>query len=167
MTQTTEKQDDPFIIKLLKLSQDRGSLSHLRRYWSESTMHYAYPILGRLGVPDRRRPDAITAALFSMSPHHKLGAVNIGTACRKLAGENGMESMEKHFRRLLACESLEEVADRLSRLFKRMDRESILLDYNRLMWDLRNWDKKASDIKARWAMDFWQAPAELSPSLES
>ncbi len=155
---------DALIDKLIRTCNDRGSRAELRRFWSPATLHYAYPVLGRLGVPNPKNPDALTAALFAVNPRHAPDGLRIGQACRKLAGDNGFESFEKHFRRLLASDALEEVAEQLHRIFKRMDRESIALDFHKLLWDLRKWNKDRDEIKTRWAMDFWQAPPELAPA---
>ena len=56
---------------------------------------------------------------------------------------------------------ISELGGQLHRIFKRLERERIALDYNKLAWNLRNWGKKADEVKTRWAMDFWKAPAEL------
>lgn len=163
--------NEPFIDQLLKLCSDRGHRAELRRYWSLGTRHYAYPVIGRLGVmSEPKLADAITAALYSVNPNHQLGGASPGKALLQLAGgndkANGFDSFERHFRRLLACEDgdLQEVGDQLHRLFKRLERETISLDYNRLLWDLRSWRNKSDDIKTRWARDFWQAPSEQEMS---
>jgi CRISPR system Cascade subunit CasB len=157
----TEISTDPFIEKIIKACGDRGTRAELRRYWSPATRHYAYSHLGHLGaLGDHKKPDAYTAALYAVHPNHSHGPT-LGSACRKLAGDSGFESFERHFRRLLASESLDDVADQLHRIIKRMERESIPLDYEKLLWNLRNWSKKSEDVKTRWAADFWQAPAEL------
>jgi CRISPR type I-E-associated protein CasB/Cse2 len=123
--------------------------------------------LGRLGaLGEPKLADAITATLYAENPHHQLGGSSLGKALLRLAGgstqAHGFDSFERHFRRLLACNAgdLEEVGEQLHRLFKRLERENISLDYNRLLWDLRSWRNKSEDIKTRWARDFWQAPSE-------
>jgi CRISPR system Cascade subunit CasB len=164
MNETPKPANDAFIERLVKICADRGSNAALRRFWSPATRHYAYPILGRLSVADPRRPDAITAALYAINPNHATGGLSVGKACLKLAGgsmkADGFESFERHMRRLLASDDLVETGDQLYRVFKRMERKGISLDFNKLLWDLRNWAKKSEDVKTRWAMDFWQAPAE-------
>lgn len=158
---------DPLIERLIKACDDRGSRAGLRRFWSPATLHYAYPVLGRLGIPNPGNPDAITAALYAVSPHHASNGLRIGQACRKLAGDKGLESFERHFRRLLASGDLQEVGGQLHRIFKRLERESISLDYQEVLKNLRFWKSYSETVKARWAMDFWQAPAELSTDSES
>lgn len=159
--------NQPFIDQLLKVASDRGSRAELRRYWSPGTRHYAYSVLGRLGaLGEPKLADAITASLYAENSHHQLGGASLGKALLQLAGGStqarGFDSFERHFRRLLACNAgdLDELGDQLHRLFKRLERENISLDYNRLLWDVRKWRTESENIKTRWAGDFWQAPSE-------
>lgn len=161
MTDTAKSKNDAFVDRLIKICGDRGSTAELRRFWSPTTRHYAYPVLGRLGVANPQLPDAIVAALYAINPHHANGGATIGKACLNLAGDSGFESFQPHMRRLLSSDDLPELGGQLHRIFKRLERERIALDYNKLAWNLRNWGKKADEVKTRWAMDFWKAPAEL------
>ncbi len=172
--------DAPLIQKLVDLhrGQDRGSLAALRGYWSGATRHRAWPVFGRLinYRPDQHGhayyvPEEITAALFAMHGRRILAHASgssVGSCALQVAGGRteapAFEAFERHFRRLLASDTLEDLAEQLLALVKRADRVDAPLDYNRLLWDLRTWNRKADDIKTRWAMDFWQAPAELAPS---
>ena len=159
--------NEPFIEQLTRVCQDRGHRAELRRYWSPATRHYAFPILGRLGaLGPHKLPDALTAALYAENPNHLLGGNSLGRAALRLGAGDALESMERHFRRLLAADGneLEELGDNLHRLFLRFEREGIALDYNRLLWDLRTWAKRSDDVKSRWACDFWQAPTEHTPT---
>ncbi len=156
---------DPFLKKLLEICDDAGTRAELRRYWSATTRAYAYPILGRLQVKDPRWADAVTAALYSIHPHHADNAYSVGQAALAL-GERKEDKhpYDSHFRRLLASNELDEVAKQLHRLIKRISRESIAIDYHTLLWDLRRWAKDSEAVKTRWAMDFWRAPQELAPT---
>jgi CRISPR system Cascade subunit CasB len=170
MSTTTDyqKQNEDFVASLAKVCADRGHRAALRRWWSEGTRHYAYPILGRLFALDDERKTLI-AALYAVhskdsAPAHVSGAHSIGSAALKLGGgstsANGFDSMERHFRRLLAAESLDDLGPQLHRLVKRLERESIPLDYARLLGDLRQFRNNPESVKTRWAIAFWQAPAE-------
>ena len=46
----------------------------------------------------------------------------------------------------------------LARTF--LEREAIPLDYARLLGDLRQFRNNPESVKTRWALAFWQAPAE-------
>lgn len=168
-------ENEPLITDLLRLREDRGLTAHLRKYWSPTArLPYAIPVLGRLRIIEKTA-DEITAALFAEHCHqsllHQPGGPTLGRACLRLAGgspqADGFESFDRHFRRLLACESFDELGRQLARIVKRLKRDGIPLDYNRLLWDLRNWPKKSDQVKTRWAMDFYQAPAELAAAVES
>jgi CRISPR type I-E-associated protein CasB/Cse2 len=161
------KQNEDFVASLTKLCADRGHRAALRRWWSTGTRHYAYPILGRLFALDDDRK-TLLAALYAVhskdsAPAHVSGGMNIGSAALKLAGgstsANGFDSMERHFRRLLAADDLEDLGPQLHRLVKRLEREFISLDYARLLGDLRQFRTNPEAVKTRWALAFWQAPA--------
>ncbi len=163
------KQNEDFVASLVALcTKDRGHRAALRRWWSVGTRHYAYPILGRLFALDDERKTLVSAlyAVHSKDsvPAHVSGGNSIGSAALKLAGgstsANGFDSMEKHFRRLLAADELEDLGPQLHRLVKRLERESIPLDYARLLGDLRQFRNNSEAVKTRWALAFWQAPTE-------
>lgn len=154
MSQDTSKNpDEELIQRVIAACRDRGSAAELRRYWSPATRHYAFAVLGRIGVTSPRSADAFTAALYALNPRHAAGGPRVGQALQKFGG--GEDSFDAHVRRLLASDDIEEVADQLQRLFVRLDREGISLDYNRLLWDLRNWSKKSEEVKTRWGQDYW------------
>ncbi|MES2996542.1 MAG: type I-E CRISPR-associated protein Cse2/CasB [Verrucomicrobiota bacterium] len=165
-----QKQNDDFVASLIKMCADRGHRAALRRWWSEGTRHYAYPILGKLFALDDDRKTLVTAlyAVHSKdsAPAHVAEANSIGSAALKLGGgntsANGFDSMERHFRRLLSAELLDDLGPQLHRLVKRLERESIPLDYARLLGDLRQFRNNPAAVKTRWALAFWQAPTEQS-----
>jgi CRISPR system Cascade subunit CasB len=168
MTQTEndpQAHNEAFVDRLSKLCRDRGHRAALRRWWSPSTRHHTYPVLGSLRVIDDPR-FTLVAALYAThgSDHfsaHKQPGPGVGRAALQLAGGKtsspAFESMERHFRRLLACDSLDELGPQLHRLVKRLQRDSIPLNYVGLLTDLRRWANNAEQVKIRWAREFWQA----------
>ena len=169
-----QKQNEEFVARVVAVCRDRGRRSELRRWWSERTRHYALPVLGRLSaIDDQRR--TIAAALHAVhagesAPAHRPGGPSVGKAALILAGGNsnaaGFESMERHFRRLLASGDLDELAGQLHRMVKRLQRESIPLDYARLLGELRQWSRDPAQVKTRWAIDFWQGPPATEPTAQ-
>ena len=170
-----QQQNQDFVAALTRICADRGHRAALRRWWSEGTRHYAYPILGQLrSIDDERK--TLVAALYAThareghSPH-VLGGNSIGSAALKIGGgstsANGFESMEKHFRRLLAAQDIEDLGQQLQRLVKRLERSSpfIALDYVLLLKQLNFWSSSnrlelRDQVKTDWALHFWQAPAD-------
>jgi len=158
-----DETNSRFIAQLVRLCDDRGHSAALRRYWSDTTRHQALPILGRLGAIGDDRT-ATVAALYAVHPHHAEGP-GIGFAALKLGERNpksGDHPYDRHFRRLLACDALDDLAPQLHRLIRRLSRESIPLDYAKLLKELRFWSTgHAESVKTSWAKEFWQAPADL------
>ncbi len=166
-----QKQNEDFVADLIQLLGDRGLIANLRKWWSPATRHHAYPILGRLNAlkDDRRQ---IVAALFAVhatsgkNPHSS-GGYSIGKAALMLAGGNskalGFDSMERHFRRLLACTDLDDLKPQLHRLVKRLASSSLTLDYARLLGELRQFENSPERVKTDWAVGFWQADEFETP----
>ncbi|RYD29388.1 MAG: type I-E CRISPR-associated protein Cse2/CasB, partial [Verrucomicrobiaceae bacterium] len=135
------------------------------------TRHDAYPVLGRLRAIGNE-PRSLVAALFAEHPYHSDSARSFGQTCLRLAGGE-IENYESHFRRLLACDSLNGLAAPVHRAIRRASREGagLPVNYLRLLKDLWAWKDYPAhqaycqqhgrdDVKTRWAQDFWQAPAE-------
>lgn len=164
-TQPDPPEDLPLVKALVNLSRDRGQMAQLRRYWSATTRYDSWPVLGRLGTLDSPS-DQLAAALFGEHCRqellHRSGGSRVGRAALVVAGGSvkaeSFPAFERHFRRLLACDDLVELSAPLHRLFKRLQRASVVLDYNQLVWNLRNWSKDPERVKTEWARGFWQAP---------
>lgn len=160
-----QKENEDFVSGLSGLLGDRGLVANLRKWWSPATRHHAYPVLGRVkALKDERRQ--LVAALFAVhatsgANPHSSGGNSLGKAALMLAGGNskspGFDSMERHFRRLLACTDLDDLQPQLHRLVKRLSSSSVHIDYARLLGDLRRFDKSPEKVKTDWAVGFWQA----------
>ncbi len=150
--------------KLLSLekAKDRGKLSHLRRWWSPTTRHYAYPVIASLagGQAIDNGPICTVAALFAEHPKHSDKSKNFGATCRTIAGKN-RDTFEAHFRRLLASTDLEnDLAPVLQRIIRRAKNTGASVNYTQLHKDLSKWRYSAEDIKTNWAKEYWSAPDE-------
>jgi CRISPR type I-E-associated protein CasB/Cse2 len=154
METDTQKE---FLPRLQKIVADRGNRAALRRYWSPTTRHQSYPLLGQLGaLRDERK--TILAALYAEHPEAQSGQ-SIGKAALRLGDrKDGEHPYDRHFRRLLACDTLEDLGKQLHRLVKRLQRDGIALDYADLHKNLNYWANYRENVKVRWAADFWQAP---------
>jgi CRISPR type I-E-associated protein CasB/Cse2 len=149
-------KQDTFLPRLQKIVENRGKRASLRRYWSDTTQHQAYPALGELGSLGNQRT-TVLAALYAEHPTHKEG-IGIGKAALLLGDrKDGNHPFDAHFRRLLACDDLDDLAQQLHRLVKRLARESVGLDYTQLQKNLNYWGKYKESVKLEWARDFWQA----------
>ena len=157
-------KSDELTQKLLSLekAKDRGKLSHLRRWWSPTTRHYAYPVIAGLagGQAIDNSPICTVAALFAEHPQHSDKSKNFGSTCRAIAGKN-RDTFETHFRRLLASDDLEnDLAPTLQRIMRRAKKEGAAVNYTQLHKDLNKWRFASEDIKTNWAKEYWSVPDE-------
>jgi len=156
MKQNSEPQN-AFLGQLINLVNDRGNRAALRRYWSPTTRYQAYPLLGRLNALEDNRK-TILAALYAEHPENHKG-INVGIAALRLGErKDGEHPYDRHFRRLLSCDTLEDLSIQLHRLVKRLEREGVGLDFEALYRDLNFWANNKERVKVRWAAGFWQAP---------
>lgn len=163
MSESTS-QTTSFLNHLIRICDDKANRSDraaLRRYWSPTTRYMAYPVLGKLGALEDRRK-CVLAALYAEHPGHQTGQT-VGKAALALGKrENGEHPYDRHFRRLLACEELEELGQQLHRLVKRLEREGVGLDYGELHFDLNKWAKHRERVKIDWAAGFWQVQTPVA-----
>lgn len=154
---TEKPNSNPFLAQLFRIVDDRGDRATLRRYWSPTTRHMAYPVLGKLNaLKDDRK--AIVAALYAEHPLHR-ASVGVGKGASFLGQrQDGEHPYDRHFRRLLACDEMSDLAQQLHRLVKRLERDKVGIDYDKLYRDLNFWAKYREGVKIEWAADFWQAP---------
>ena len=157
------KTKNTFLERLQTIAKDRGNRAALRCYWSPATRYKAYPVLGRLYALENNRKE-ILAALYAEHAKPETANVNVpgqsvGKAALKLGDrENDKHPYDLHFRRLLASDSLKDLSQQLYRLVKRLEREGIGLDYERLWEDLNCWTNYSERVKYKWAADFWRSP---------
>lgn len=159
-----DETNSRFVADLARLCEDRGHAAALRRWWSAATRHQALPVLGQLRAIDDERASTV-AALYAVHPSHAEGS-GIGKAALRLGDrKDGEHPYDRHFRRLLACDEIDDLAPQLHRLVKRLSREGIPLDYSKLFKELKFWSAGHSEsVKTTWAKEFWQAPNPESPA---
>jgi len=137
---------------LRRLRNDRGAMADLRCALSPTRRARAWPLLARVGGIDRPIYETV-AGLFAYHPDETHSG-NIGTTCRRLAGENN--SFDGRFRRLLSCER-EAIGERLRPVILAASAKGIPVNYQELFADLVYW---GDNVKARWAREYWGAPVE-------
>src|SRR5438046_1742809 len=127
---------------LRRLRDDRGAMADLRCALNPAQRARAWPLLARVGGINRPIYEAI-AGLFAYHPDETHDG-NLGTTCRRLAGENN--SFDGRFRRLLSCDR-DEIGERLRPIVLAAKAKGIPVNYEQLFVDLWWWES----AKARWA----------------
>ena len=142
---------------LRRLRNDRGAMADLRCALTPARRARAWPLLARIGGIDRPIYETV-AGLFAYHPD-ETSRGNIGTTCHRLAGEN--TSFDGRFRRLLSCER-DELCERLRPVVLAARAKGIPVNYEELFADLFYW---GDQVKARWAREYWGAPAEAEEAV--
>jgi CRISPR system Cascade subunit CasB len=140
---------------LRQLKHDRGAMADLRCALNPAKLPRAWPLLAHVGGIGNPRVETI-AGLFAYHPE-EVNAGNLGATCRRLAAQNN--SFDARFRRLLCCDR-DELCERLRPVILAAKAKGIPVNYEELFTDLHYWGDK---VKARWAREYWGAPAMEEP----
>ena len=169
---TPKERAAEFVGALRRVRNDRGKMAALRRGLTDSPrLHVdAWPVITGLGG-NIGEPYVTIAALYA-SHAEESNARNFGETCRRIAqgdGKDIAESFERRFRRLLACEAVDDLISQLRSWVRLAANKGVGVNYESLFADLWNWPWYADDIRVRWAKSFWHSgenaavePAEAS-----
>jgi CRISPR type I-E-associated protein CasB/Cse2 len=158
-----------FMNALRKIQHDRGKMASLRHAASPRRVMGAWPIVAALGEDVRNTAAIAVATLFAS--HSMEGSFqNFGEACRAIALKDRSDgkipdSFTRRFRRLLACETREDVVDQARAWIRFAETKSVGIPYERLFNDLAYWDEDSGKTRLRWAAGFWP-PVREAESLE-
>ncbi len=158
---TPKERAAEFVGALRRARNDRGKLAALRRGLTNNPrMHVdAWPVVANLGGDIGQPVFVAVAALFASHPEES-NARNLGETCRRIAQGDGkeiIESFERRFRRLLACNDVADVIDQLRSWVRLAASKGVGVNYESLFADLWYWPWYADDIRVRWAKSFWQS----------
>jgi CRISPR type I-E-associated protein CasB/Cse2 len=152
--------------------EDRGMLAALRRGFSEATEQYAWPYLApycKMTDPKQRAIWlTVAAAAATLAPdglnQSGFGVGNLGATMRHLAlGEDTAKDVEKklasfeaRFRRLLTCQTVEELCKHLVGVIRAAAAKGKKVNLKQLFWDLQKWENTTEPIKkVEWAQGYW------------
>jgi len=145
-----------------KACADRGKAAALRRGLSPGTVMDAWPVVHGLGGEIGQAGECVfvdIAALFACHPVESSHR-NFGETARRIAQGDGKEiaeSFERRFRRLLACDSAEDLTGQLRSWIRLASNKKTGVNYESLFADLWNWPRYADEIRVKWARAFWQS----------
>ncbi len=169
MNENTEKSKNrarsfvEFIIQGCLAEKNKAMGAALRRADNPATEYQSWEYLAKFGVDIdkdwQRLPYATIAANIAKAKPTGNGNTGIGRAIA-LCYADGKESdqAKARLRRLLSCDSVEEVCRILRPLFTLIvSKTDSNLDYAKLLEQLLkfHWDDSRQSIKACWAQDFY------------
>lgn len=161
-----------FLQRLRTITNDRGKMAALRRAASSSTERQAWPVIYGLGEDIANLAACTVGALYAQHPEEDTNAFSFGVTCRRIATDKGKDfeipdSFDRRFRRLLACDSAEDVAGQLKSWIRFAAAKGVGVNYERLFWDLLAWNNHADRIKLDWARGFWPVRREAGEETAS
>jgi CRISPR system Cascade subunit CasB len=163
MSETTKpnksEQFVQFIIELIQKSN--AAAAALKRADNPATEYQSWEYLARFIDIDKdyeRLPYATIASALAKAKVEHNGTARIGEAIARCY-EDGKDSEQAQakLRRLLACDSVEEVCRVLRPLFSLINSKAeIQLDYSSLLQDLYWFNADSQRAKAKWAQNFYR-----------
>lgn len=142
----------------------RGSLAGLRKLLSATTRNQGLFALGQLGFVDWERDPSslIVAALFGLHPHRCEKWRNFGTTCRDLAvrggdARPGDSPFDRHFRRILASRTLDDIAKPILTAGRMAKASGKSIHFPALHKDLVSFSHDPDPILERWAKSYFDA----------
>jgi len=178
MEQSTKKSKSktdvcaPFVTYVLEQCKtNKGLAADLRRADNRDTEYKSWETLVRFGVnlekPWERLPFAFVAAAAAKEKAEQNGVADLGKA---LAGvyEPDSDQAKAKLRRLLACQSVEELCQVLRPLLQLIaSRKKGQLDYVKLLKQVRAFHWNPDSVKAQWAQNFYHKPKDPNSGEES
>lgn len=165
------KEDSPtteLVVLLLKCLKDgqprpdvRGRLAALRKLNSPATRNQGLFALGQLGFTAwQTDPGAIlVAGAFAIHPHQSARNRNFGATCREIARQSdqapGDAAFDRHFRRLLASRTLDDLEAPLLSAVRMAKAKDATIDFRSLHWDLIRFRANPDDVLEKWARDYF------------
>jgi CRISPR system Cascade subunit CasB len=106
---------------------------------------------------DERLPYATISSAMAKTKVEKNGSVQIGQAIAQCYDDgNESDQAKMKLRRLLACDTTEEVCRVLRPLFSLIEaKANVQLDYATLLKDLLYFHRDSKNVKSRWAQNFY------------
>ena len=147
-----EEQAEKLMAFLQKNKEDRGMMADLRCGFSEAKEHRAWPHIARFCKLDQawsRLPVQTVCAAFATHPDQK-ACGNLGATLKKM----DLATIELQLRRLLACDSKEELCERLPSVIRAAKAKGVPVDYRQLYCDIYWWEGQYPP-KLKWADAFW------------
>ncbi len=156
-----------FVMNLTE--SDKGRAAALRRADNPSTEYQSWEHFATFGIdlgkPYERLPYGLIAAAIVKAKLKKNGTIHLGEAIASCYDKGAQNDQAKaKLRRLLACDTVEEVCAILRPLLQLINTKSTrLLNYARLLDDLLNFYWKQQKIKESWAQNFygWRGDEEV------
>jgi len=164
---TPKERATVFVNALRRIRNDRGKLAALRRALADNPRVHvdAWPVIAGLGGDIGQQAYVAIAALYASHPEES-NTRNFGETCRRIAQSDAKDiadSFERRFRRLLACDTVEDLISQLRSWIRLAASKRVGVNYESLMNDILWWNRSADRTKVEWARSFWPS-GQVAPT---
>jgi len=146
---------------MARIKKDKGIAAALRRADNPATEYQSWEQLAAFNIdldkPYLRLPYATVAAAIAKTKIEQNGTAGIGRVLASCYDDgNKSDQAKAKLRRLLACDSVEEVCRVLRPIFSLVEsRSKLTLDFGYLLDQLLYFHLNSQRVKAQWAQDFY------------
>lgn len=144
-----------------RYKDDRGAMAALRCLLNPEQRFRAWQLIAGINGIGNTAIETV-AGLYALHPEEKVDEdYHFGSACKQLAFDRKKQQVDdespfdKRFRRLLACDSREELRAHLKDIVRGMKSSGIPVNYASLYDDICWWGDR---VRERWAIQYWQKP---------
>lgn len=105
---------------------------------------------------------ALVGAAVARAKPERDGSASIGQALRNICGgdADALERESRRLRRLIACDTTEELIPVLRPILRYLQGNGAAIDYERLLRELLYWNEKK---RIAWTRDFYRKSADAAP----
>lgn len=150
--------DTNLVTRLQRWKDNRGALAALRCALRPALRSRAWPLIAQLTRLDSGLLSVYetVAGLWASEPDsHHAEAGNFGTVCKALCKDH--ETFDGRFRRLINCDTREELCERIAPIALAAQAKGIAIDYERLFDDLRYYAGAGIEhVRVSWAQSYWE-----------
>lgn len=154
-----EQKAENLMTYLQEHKENRGMMADLKRGFNTASEDRAWPYVATWCDLTSDRQRTIYQTIMAAYAHHpEVGNHgNMGHVLRTIAmgdnrGEKGLKTFDGVFRRLLTCDSAEQVCVRIRGVIRAAAQKSIRINYAQLFKDLWYWGERT---KLQWASAYW------------
>ncbi len=146
-----------------RITQDNGAKADFKRTLSGEPEHirkvypFVLPYIGTISEWEQERiwiPIACLLVYYPQPIREADQQKSFGHSCRGLATATTSDGANRRFRALLDL-ALTDIQSPLIALVRQMKSKGIVIDYPKLIADLRQWEHADQYIQDQWARAFW------------
>lgn len=156
-----KKPEQNLMSKVLsRCKSDTAFCAALKRADNPDTEYQSWEYLADYGVnleyEVQRLPFTTVFAAAARSSNSTDGFMTLGQALLvAYDGDRDSAPARSRLRRILACDTTEEVCDVLHSMLRLIESKGVSISYGLLLRDLKYFDKNPEQTKARWAQEFF------------